>query len=163
MSLLASNSPPPVGVLVSAASLNLIPLGVEKSPLSKARKPPATSSLPPGLVVPIPTFPVPLRGEKMIFPVVAPPMVRVWLFVVCMVPEPDLNVSCPPTEAAPATSRVAVGEVVPIPTLPELVITNLVAPLEEAVNKSPAPALSITMAAKEVFADREATGAIPLV
>jgi hypothetical protein len=54
-----------------------------------------------------------------------------------------------------------VGRVVPIRTVPLLVITNLGAPLAEAVNKSPTPWLSTTIAAKEVLAETDAAEVVP--
>jgi len=45
--------------------------------------------------------------------------------------------------------------------MPALVMTNLVAPDLEAVNKSPVPLLSVTKAAKEELAEAEAEGIVP--
>src|SRR3990172_12105773 len=64
-------------------------------------------------------------------------------------------------EVEPTDSK-AEGAVVPIPTFPALVMTNLGAPDLEAVNKSPIPLLSTSMAAKEVWPEMEATGVVPL-
>jgi len=72
---------------------------------------PATSSLTPGLVVPIPTFPVPL-GISNMFPL-PPPVDIVKLPVELVI-----------VEAVPPTSNLAPGVAVPIPTFPLFKIVN---------------------------------------
>ena len=51
---------------------------------------------------------------------------------------------------SPVTSNAYAGVVVPIPTLPFCLMTNLFSPEEEAVKMSPAPLLSTTKAARAV-------------
>jgi hypothetical protein len=55
--LLASNMPPPLGVVVSVVSRNRRPRVAEKSPLSMARYPPATSRRPPAVATPMLVLP----------------------------------------------------------------------------------------------------------
>lgn len=62
-------------------------------------------------------FPLPFKPFKVICPVVAPPIVKLLFPVVAMVPAPVWKVNDPATDAAPLTSRVEVGALVPIPTL----------------------------------------------
>lgn len=62
-------------------------------------------------------FPLPFKPFKVICPVEDPPIVRLLLPVVAMVPAPVWKVNVPATDAAPLTSRVEVGALVPIPTL----------------------------------------------
>ena len=55
----------------------------------------------------------------------------------------------------------ASGELVPIPTLPLLLITNLVAPDLEAVKRSPVPDWSTITDAFVVWPEKEAIGVVP--
>src|SRR6266481_209796 len=63
----------------------------------------------------------------------------------------------------PATcSANAEGVVVPIPTFPFCVMTNLFNPLEDAVKRSPTPELSTTSPAKDVAPETDAVASVPL-
>ena len=74
------------------------------------------------------------------FPVVEPPSVKVFIAVVVTCPAPVLKDKDPDTDAAPFTSRGAVGEVVLIPTFPFVpptlkvvefaIMSNLFVPVE---------------------------------
>ena len=94
---------------------------------------------------------------RLILPVVILPRFKVFNAVVPIVPAPVLKLSEPETEAAPATSSIAVGREVPIPTSPLFFTTNFVAPDLEAVNRSPTPLLSTVRIALPVVPEKEAT------
>ena len=59
------------------------------------------------------------------------------------------------------TSSVASGRLELMPTVPSFLMTNLLRPDEEAVNKGPTPLLSMTKAAKEVAPEIDAIEIVP--
>jgi hypothetical protein len=75
------------------------------------------------------------------------------------------NVSVPTTVplAKVPTPPVVILVVFPIMRSPALLMVNFVAPLFDAVKRSPSPVLSTVKAAYDVEPDTEAVGAVPLV
>ena len=73
------------------------------------------------------------------------------------------RVRLPAAVALPATCRSSKGMAVPMPTAPLFLTTNWVIPEDEAVKISPVPELSTTRVAKDEVAEKDATGAVPLL